>query len=427
MAGDKAIPTPLSPREVKRRIHGRDEVALLDLREAGQYGEGHPFLAVPLPYSRLELLAPKLLPRRSTPLILLDQNDGVAERAARRLAALGYSDISKLDGGAPAWAAAGYTLFKGVNLPSKTLGELVERELHVPSLTVEQLAAMKAEHRPLLQLDGRPLEEYRRFTVPGALCCPNAELAHRLPAFGAGPETPVVVSCAGRTRSIVGAASLIAAGFSNPVYALENGTQGWALAGWELERGADRLYPRELSPGMLAASRARGSAMLEKYRIPTVDAATLADWRRDETRTLYLLDVRTPEEFAAGHFSGAVSAPGGQLVQATDLWVAVRNARVLLLDDTGLRAALAARWLRAMGHEAHVFDPEARREDWRPRDESERDERGSALPLLEARSAPDLRREIESGAMRLLDLRPSMTARRGMLAGARWSIRPRLV
>ncbi|WP_459655385.1 rhodanese-like domain-containing protein, partial [Achromobacter xylosoxidans] len=56
------------------------------------------------------------------------------------------------------------------------------------------------------------------------------------------PKTTIVVNCAGRTRSIIGAQTLINLGVPNPVYALENGTQGWYLADFELDHGASRRY-----------------------------------------------------------------------------------------------------------------------------------------------------------------------------------------
>ncbi|KAJ5162105.1 hypothetical protein N7492_007497 [Penicillium capsulatum] len=54
-----------------------------------------------------------------------------------------------------------------------------------------------------------------------------------------------------------------------------------------------------------------------------------------EDRTLYLLDVRDPEEFAIQHPPNLTNSPGGQLVQATDEWVGVRGARVVLYDTDG--------------------------------------------------------------------------------------------
>ena len=76
----------------------------------------------------------------------------------------------------------------------------------------------------------------------------------------------------------------------------------------------------------------------------------LSAWRSEaEQRTLYVLDVRTPEEYEAGHLAGARSAPGGQLVQETDAHIATWNARVVLTDDDGVRATMTASWLKQMG------------------------------------------------------------------------------
>ena len=59
--------------------------------------------------------------------------------------------------------------------------------------------------------------------------------------------------------------------------------------------------------------------------------------------------MRQPQEYAAGHIPGAVSAQGGQLVQATDEYAAVRNGRYVLMDDDELRAIMTAHWLQQMG------------------------------------------------------------------------------
>ena len=67
--------------------------------------------------------------------------------------------------------------------------------------------------------------------IPNGIDVPGAELAYRIHDLAPNPETTVVVNCAGRTRSIIGAQSLINAGVPNPVVALENGTMGWHLAG----------------------------------------------------------------------------------------------------------------------------------------------------------------------------------------------------
>ncbi len=412
----------LTPHDAKPLLTDGGEIAFLDVRESGQYAAGHPFFAVPLPYSRLEIEAPALLPRRSVCIVLIDDGDGVAEKAGRRLASLGFTDLAAVEGGAPGWARAGYTLYEGVNVPSKTFGELVEHACGMPSISARELKARRDAGETLVLLDGRPLDEHRRMTIPGSTCCPNAELGHRLPLLVPDEATPVVVSCAGRTRSIIGAQSLRELGISNPVLALENGTQGWQLAGLALEHGADRGYPDRLGDDVLARSRERAAAFRRRRSIPLVDAATLEAWRGDGTRTLYLFDVRTPEEYRRNRYPGAVHAPGGQLVQATDRWVAVRGARIVLSDDTGLRAAVTAYWLRCMGHDARVLDHDATR----PVAEQSIEEIGLVDDLLPRIGAGELRSLLEAGAVTLLDVGSSAEFRRGHAAGARWAIRPRL-
>lgn len=417
-AGSQTPVRHVTATAVKSMLSDGGEIALIDVREHGQYGEGHPFFAVNLPYSRLEALAPRLIPRRAVRCVLVDAGDGVAEKAARRLAAIDYTDVSIMAGGAPAWAAADFTLFKGVNVPSKAFGELVEHEMHTPSISAEELkAALEAGEDPVI-LDGRTPDEFRRMSLPGARLLPNAELAHRLAALGTQPNSRIVINCAGRTRSIIGAQTLRNLGVPYEVVALRNGTQGWQLAGFDLVRGREPERLPELSPEERARSRETAQRLIRGSGLPVIGCTEFERQRAEPSRTCYLFDVRTAEEFAGGHLPGAIHAPGGQLVQATDQWIAVRGARVILSDDTGLRAATTARWLRGMGHEAAILDvdateggacsPEAPRKD--------------GLPEIAPEEVPS---RLAAGAA-LLDLSSSMQYRRAHIAGARWAIRPRL-
>jgi rhodanese-related sulfurtransferase len=332
----------IDPREAKARLHSGGEVAFLDLREAGEFGEGHPLFAVPCPYSRLELMVGGLVPNARVPVLTIDGGDGVGERAARRLERLGYEDVATVAGGTPGWAAAGFTLFKGVNVPSKTLGELAEAAWHPRMVDAATLARWRREGRGFRLFDARPPAEFAKMNVPGAACLPNGELAHRFAAAVPDRETPVVVNCAGRTRGIVGAIGLRLAGIVNPVFALENGTQGWALAGETLDRGSHAEPYPELDDHERAECWARARRLAEARGIPCIGLDALDMFRNDTERTTYLFDVRSAGEYEAGHLPGADYAPGGQLAQATDQWIGVRRARVVLADDTGLRATTSA-------------------------------------------------------------------------------------
>jgi rhodanese-related sulfurtransferase len=154
---------------------------------------------------------------------------------------------------------------------------------------------------------------------------------------------------------------------------------------------------------------------MERYGVPRVDAATVDAWRADARRTTYLFDVRTRTEVEARPVAGAVHTPGGQLLQATDQWVAVRGARLVLIDVDGVRAGVIAKWLRQMGHEVWVL---------------ERGDENRLRATVPARAQPVAPPSIDYASARewrVLDLRGSMAYRRGHAPGARWSIRPRVV
>ncbi len=419
------MPEVIGAEAAKRLIHGAAEIALLDPRERGQFGEGHLFHASNCPYSRLELLAPRLVPKRDTPCLLIDGGDGLAERAARRLAALGYHRLLILQGGTVGWAEAGFTLFQGVGVPSKTFGELMEHDCHTPTITADELHAWQREGRRHLLLDARPFAEFRRMSLPGARCLPNGELLYRFSQVVPGPTLPIVINCAGRTRGLIGAQSLINAGVANPVYALQNGTQGWLLAGLDLERGRASPPMPTPTPAALEAGRARAADLARRLGVPMIDRDQLARWSGEAGRSLFLLDLRTAAEYEAGHLPGARHAPAGQLVQALDEWTAVRRARLVLIDDNGLRAVMAASWLRQMGRDAVAVSgaldstPLETGPDIIALDES--------VPSIAAPcSAQDLARAQETGNPLILDLRPSAAYRAERIPGSRWATRSRL-
>ena len=324
------------------------ELALLDVREERIFSESHLLFARSLPLSRLELRVTRLVPRRATRIVLVDDGDGLAERAANVLGKAGYSDLHILDGGNAAWAAAGFELFSGVNVPSKAFGEFVEHESHTPSVSAEELHALMQSGADMVVLDSRPYDEYSRVSIPTGVNVPGAELVLRVHDIAPKPETLVVVNCAGRTRSIIGAQSLINAGVPNKVVALRNGTMGWNLAGFTPDSGKDRRAPA-VTDKALAWAKAKTEAVARKLDIERIDEAKLARFRADESRTLYLFDVRDPAEYAAGHVPGALSAPGGQLVQATDQYAGTLGARIVCVDDKEARALMTASWLKQMG------------------------------------------------------------------------------
>src|SRR5262245_49263509 len=318
----------ISASALKAMLHDGEEIAVLDVREEGVFARRHMLLASNAPLSRLELRAPLVVPRRSTRLVLVDAADGRAERATEVLSANGYTQVRVLAGGIEGWAAAGYAVYSGMNVPSKAFGEFVEHHYGTPHMEPRELHARVAAGEKVVLLDSRPLAEYRKMSIPGGIDCPGAELVYRVPDLVKSPDALVVVNCAGRTRSIIGAQSLINAGIPNKVVALKNGTMGWHLAGFKLAHNQDEIAP---APGLAALSQARKSArqVARRFGVQYVTVAQVREFARQlDERTLYLFDVRSPEAYEAGHLHSTVSAPVGQLVMATVSYLSSRNAGV---------------------------------------------------------------------------------------------------
>ena len=335
------------------------------------------------------------------------------------------TDVSVLDGGTGAWEAAGNVLFSGVNVPSKAFGEWVEHHYGTESVDAPELKKWIDSGRDMVVLDSRTLEEFTRMSIPTGISVPGGELAYRIGDIAPDPATLVVVNCAGRTRSIMGAESLRQAGIPNKVVALRNGTMGWELAGLRCERGrTEKFEPGTPRTAALALQRAR--AFGEHAGVGVIGPLDLTRFEDDRDRTLYVLDVRDPPEFRVGHRPGSRNAPGGQLVQATDTWIGVRNARIVLVDDTGVRARMAAGWLRQMGHrDVYVVEGGL---------EAITEATGTAPIAVPELAGPadlldvtGLLHLLNSGAGTVvLDLARSVEFRDGHIPGAIWGVRSRL-
>ncbi|MBT5579562.1 MAG: thiosulfate sulfurtransferase [Acidimicrobiaceae bacterium] len=414
----------LDPATLSTWLVDGHELALLDARELGVFFDSHLFHAACIPLSRLELMLEGLVPRRDTRTVWCDGGDGhrsLAADAAGRAESLGWTNQHVLDGGCAAWEANGGELYSGVNVPSKAFGEFVEHTYDTPRIPAAELQAMLDDDTDLIVLDSRPMNEFRNMSIPTGTDCPGAELVHRVKEMAPDPATTVVVNCAGRTRSIIGAQSLINAGLENRVVALENGTMGWELAGLTVARGRE-VHAPDPTASSQAWSETAAAAVGRRFGVESIDVDQLDEWKADSSRTTYVLDVRTIEEFKAGHRAGSSHAAGGQLVQATDEYVATQNARIVLVDDNGVRATMTASWLRQLGwHDAVVLvgglvgelvsGPEPR----------------ASVEKVPTIKVSELAGALGTDGLAVLDLDSSVKYRnRGHVFGAWWGVRSRL-
>ncbi|MBS7740255.1 rhodanese-like domain-containing protein [Chelatococcus sp. HY11] len=414
----------ISATDLMTIISSDEEIAIVDIREKGHFGLEHLLHAANIPFSELESGILLQVPRRTTRIVLIDGIDRVAPRAEERLRELGYVSVECLAGGVDAWRDAGGEVFIGEDVTPKAFGEIVEEELHTPALNPREVAALIGKGEDVIILDGRTWPEHQGISIPGSISVPNGELLLRLPDLVKDPRTNVVVTCAGRTRSIIGAQTLINAGVENPVYALRGGTQAWRMAGLSLQSGSTNRFA-DVTPEGAARAEAFANDLRRKAGIPDIPHADVERIAGKGQRSVYLLDVRTREEFDEGHIAGSVHAPGGQLVQGVIRWCAVRRGLLVLIDSAPfVRAVSAAHWLRQMGYDARVLDGGVEGAT----SQVVKDDPPLAIPPFSSVALVDTdhARRLRTGNVLTIDVGSSMDYRNSHIAGAIWGIRPRL-
>jgi rhodanese-related sulfurtransferase len=350
----------ITPEALKSLLEGSSPFALIDVRESGEYNSSHIPGASLIARRQLEFLMPYAVPFKGASVVLCDDDGRRAQLAAATAEGMGYSRVSVLDGGINRWVTKGFATEWGSNVPSKDFGEKMEVVHHVPEIEATELADRMQKGEKLVILDTRTPEEFRRFCIPGGRSMPGGELALRITDItkNLDKDTTIIVNCAGRTRSIIGTRVLLQRMGLPNVYGLKNGTSGWVLAGHQLETGADRVQLPEPSPEAVAAAEFYAATLAAEDGVRYLDIPALqALMQRRNKETVYLVDVRTMEEYAAGHIPGFRWFPGGQAVQRSDDVAVVKNCPVVFTCNGKARATQTASFYRQMGHhEVYAVD-----------------------------------------------------------------------
>jgi rhodanese-related sulfurtransferase len=401
------------------------EIALVDPREEGVFGEGHLLYAVNMPLSRLELTVFRMIPRKTTRIILSDGGEGTSERAAAKLKEFGYSNVAILDGGYPAWKKAGYEIFSGMSVEGKAFGEWITVHYQTPTMTPEQVQQRIAKGEKVLILDSRPSNEYVNMNIPGSINVPVSELVFRFFQLRVSPDTLIVVNCAGRTRSLIGAQTLINAGIPNKVAAMRGGTMAWQMAGFPLEYGSTRHASEPWGPNLQKALQTAQN-VADRFGVKVIDAKQLEAFKADGDRSLYIIDLRTPDEYRAGHRPDSTYGWGVQLVQGMDKYAATHNARVVLVDNYMVRALMTASWMvQANWPETYVLaDPFGgiglETGDYKPLVPGVEQVR---LPRIDVAA---LNAQLQAGKATVIDVADSLSYKKGHIPGAWFVVRSRL-
>ncbi|HEY1235517.1 MAG TPA: rhodanese-like domain-containing protein [Candidatus Binatia bacterium] len=421
MSGNQYV----SSKELAQLMNSNSLFAVFDVRERGEYNRCQIPGTTSLPRSQIEFRINQLVPNPGVPIIICDQAEERAPLAAETVTGLGYQTVSILRGGIGGWCKEDGPTVSGVNVPSKVFGEKVHHERNIPEISADELYRQKNEHTPLRILDVRTPEEYGRFCIPGAVNVPGGDLILWLDELKES-NTPVIVNCAGRTRSIIGTAALRLLGLPN-VRALKNGTMGWALSGFELEKNPPRSAS-QAAPRSRAGAVSRALSLAAEENIAGVSPEEFAAAVTNKTdRVSYAIDVRSEAEYEAGHIAGSLNVPGGQAVQRADDFVAVRNAEIFFMSDQSARAVMAAYWYRQMGF-PKVFvlqgglrawsESGARLDRGVPQDEP----LGFATAKRNAHfiGPEELARRIQESAMLVLDVGTSLEYEAAHVPGAKW-------
>ena len=318
--------------------------ALIDTRERRDHVDGHWFGSTNIPLSVLSARITRLIPDHSFPVHLLDWQDAGSDAAGWCLSRLGYTNVTRCPTSHPRQYGGGFV--KGEYVWSKAFGEVLAHGCGLPEVTP---AAYLEHHRDARLFDVRPTAEYNAFTIPGSQSLPNSLLLANLAALQDTGQM-ALLHCAGRTRSIIGACTLKAAGYQGPFAIFRGGTQAWQLDGLEREFDASRVFATET--GDASATR----AFLDRWNIAH---EIVADDGLEAVVTAHqgslMFDVSDDSARGVMRRHGIIGVSGTNLIQQTDQSIARYHVPVLLFDHgSGSRAAFAAYWLRAMGFAVRV-------------------------------------------------------------------------
>ena len=202
----------------------------------------------------------------------------------------------------------------------------------------------------MVVLDSRPFDEYSRVSIPTGINVPGAELVLRVRDIAPSPDTHhrgqlrrphpqhhrrAVADQCRRAQQGGGAAQR---------------HHGLASRRLDLRPRQERPLRRRFRRDGLAWAKAKADAVARRFGVARIDRAALDAWRSRRQRarlTSSTCAIRPNTRPAI--CPGAISAPGGQLVQATDIYAGTLGARIVLCDDNEVRALMTASWLKQMG------------------------------------------------------------------------------
>lgn len=269
-----------------------DGAMLIDSRPtARKFDLGHIQTAVNIPDSAFDKLAPTLLPADKA-MLLVFYCDGpecmLSHNSAFKAEKLGYTNIKVYAEGFPDWVKNG--------------------NLH--AVSVAHIKKLLDEKAPITLIDARPAaRKYDLGHIPGAINLPDSQFdklaKDKLPADKAAA---LYFYCDGLACKLSNDSAMkaIALGYSN-VKVVPEGYPAWAAA-YGAGPTASATPPATKSAPVIEAGKESG----------TISVASFERIYKEAPDTVHLIDVREPQEFAAGSFKGASNVPINSLEKNID-------------------------------------------------------------------------------------------------------------
>ena len=317
---------------------------LIDCRERRDYVNGHWFGSTNIPLSTLPTRLPFLCQDRSFPIHYLDWGDTASEVTLKYMCGMGYHNVTAHKTMPPTGPNNGYV--QGEYVWSKAFGEIVSHQSGVLEVSPKQYLS---DHQDAQLVDVRPYNEYNRFTLPGSKNLPNSLLLANIDGLRQH-DGLVLLHCAGRTRSIIGAHTLQAAGYDGRFGIFRGGTQAWELDGFKRENGAIQNI------AACSETKTHVTDFLRRWQImcTTINPYDLDEFIKSRKSQL-MFDVS--DDSANGYLVAhrVIKISGTNLVQQTDRSIARYNVPIILFDTaSGCRAAFGAYWLSRMGFTVEI-------------------------------------------------------------------------
>ena len=192
----------VSAAELMAMLGDGQELALLDVREELDLLAVAPAARASAPLSRLELRVPRLVPRQTTRIVLVDDGDGLAERARQDPErAMATRICSSSRGVSPPGAKPATYCFPVSMFPARRLARWWSIASGTPSIDALELKRMIDSGEDMIVVDSRPFDEFTRVSIPAATNVPGAELVLRVPDLGPVSAAPPSWSIAPDARA----------------------------------------------------------------------------------------------------------------------------------------------------------------------------------------------------------------------------------